>query len=142
MLINSENAKRLAIFFFYDKSGIVDRYVPYLLDDLKKNVTEICTVCNGGIPEKSKEVLEQYGEVFIRENKGFDVWAYKEAMAHYGWDRLQIYDEVILLNNTIMGPVYPFQETFEKMDHMDVDFWGLTEYFQFAGDPFGYSPYG
>ena len=88
MLINSENAKRLAIFFFYDRKGIVDRYVPYLLDDLKKNVTEICTVCNGEIPDSSKEALSRYGEVLIRENRGFDVWAYKEAMAHYGWERL------------------------------------------------------
>lgn len=142
MLINSENAKRLAIFFFYDRKGIVDRYVPYLLDDLKKNVTEICTVCNGEIPDSSKEALSRYGEVLIRENRGFDVWAYKEAMAHYGWERLQTYDEVILLNNTIMGPVYPFRETFEKMDQKDLDFWGLTEYFQVMTDPFGYSPYG
>lgn len=142
MIINSEDAKRLAVFFFYDKRGIVDRYVPYLLDDLRKNVTEICTVCNGEIPEKSMEILGRYGDVFVRENKGFDVWAYKEAMARYGWDRLQEFDEVILLNNTIMGPVYPFRETFEKMDRTDVDFWGLTECFRIKKDPFGYSPYG
>ena len=33
MIINSEKAKRLAIYFFNDKRGIVDRYVPYFLDD-------------------------------------------------------------------------------------------------------------
>lgn len=142
MLIDSGNAKRLAIFFFYDKRGIVDRYVPYLLEDLKKNVTEICTVCNGMLTSEGRALLEQYGNVLVRENKGFDVWAYKEAMALYGWEKLQRYDEVILLNNTIMGPVYPFKETFDKMDQMDVDFWGLTEYFKITMDPFGYSPYG
>lgn len=142
MKIESGNAKRLAIFFFYDKRGKVDRYVPYLLDDLKKNVTEIFTVCNGKLPEESRQVLNQYGKVFERENKGFDVWAYKTAMEQYGWEKLQEYDEVIMLNNTIMGPVYPFAETFEKMDGQDLDFWGLTEYFEIKGDPFGYSPYG
>lgn len=142
MLINSAEAKRLGIYFFYDRRGIVDRYVPYFLDDLKKNVSEIFIVCNGKLNEEGKKILQQYGEVLIRENKGFDVWAYKTALETYGWDKLTTYDEVIMLNNTIMGPVYPFEETFAKMDQKDVDFWGLTEYFKIKGDPFGYSPYG
>lgn len=142
MLIKSENAKRLAIYFFYDKRGIVDRYVPYFLEDLKKNVSEIFIVCNGKLTEEGRLVLENYGEVLVRENKGFDVWAYKTALEHYGWERLEDYDEVILVNNTILGPVYPFAETFAKMDAKDLDFWGLTEYFKIDGDPFGYSPYG
>lgn len=142
MIINSENANRLAIYFFYDKRGIVDRYVPYFLDDLKKNVSEIFIVCNGKLTPDGKEQLEKYGHVLVRENKGFDVWAYKTALESYGWEKLKTYDEVIMLNNTIMGPVYSFSETFEKMDGQDLDFWGLTEYFKIKGDPFGYSPYG
>lgn len=142
MVINNADAKRLVIYFFYDRNGIVDRYVPYFLDDLKKNVSEIFIVCNGKLSEDGKKILKQYGEVLVRENKGFDVWAYKTALEHYGWERLALYDEVIMMNNTILGPVYPFSETFEKMDRQDVDFWGLTEYFKINGDPFGYSPYG
>lgn len=43
MVVNSESRK-LAIYFFYDKKGIVDRYVPYFLKDLKENVTDILIV--------------------------------------------------------------------------------------------------
>lgn len=142
MVIDSTNAKRLAIYFFYDKRGIVDRYVPYFLEDLRQNVSEIFVVCNGKLMPEGREKLEEYGTVMVRENKGFDVWAYKTALETYGWEKLKEYDEVIMLNNTIMGPVYPFKETFAKMDKTDVDFWGLTEYFKIKGDPFGYSPYG
>ena len=142
MIIDTAQAKRLAIYFFYDKRGIVDRYIPYFLDDLKKNVSEIYIVCNGKLTDSGKKILEEYGEVLVRPNKGFDVWAYKTALENYGWERLEDYDEVIMLNNTIMGPVFPFSETFEKMDSKDLDFWGLTEYFKIKGDPFGYSPYG
>lgn len=142
MLINNESAKRLAIFFFYDRRGIVDKYVPVLLKDLRENVSEICIVCNGKLEERGKKVLENFGSVIVRENKGFDVWAYKTALEAYGWNKLDEFDEVIMLNNTIMGPVYPFKETFIFMDQKDVDFWGLTEYFKIKGDPFGYSPYG
>lgn len=54
--------------------------------------------------------------MLIRENKGFDVWAYKSALEHYGWSRLEEYDEIIMLNSTMIGPVFPLRETFEKMD--------------------------
>ena len=74
MMINSANAKRLAIYFFYDKMGVVDRFVPYFLEDLKRNVSEIFVICNGELQEEGRKTLEQYGQVMVRENKGFDVW--------------------------------------------------------------------
>ena len=95
MLIDNSNAKRLAIFFFYDRGGIVDSYVPYLLEDLKKNVCEIFVVCNGKLKEEGKKELEKYGKVLVRENKGFDVWAYKTALETYGWKKLAEFEEVI-----------------------------------------------
>ena len=98
MLIETQNAKRLAIYFFYDRRGVVDGYVPYFLNDLKKNVSEIMIVCNGKLDIAGKEKLEQYGKVLVRENKGFDVWAYKTALETYGWDKLEEFDEVIMLN--------------------------------------------
>lgn len=142
MVVNQENARRLGIYFFFDKNGVVDKYVPYFLEDIKRNVTDILTVCNGKLTEEGKGILEQYGEVLVRENKGLDVWAYKTALEHVGWEKLEQYDEIILMNSTIMGPVYPFAETFEKMSAKDLDFWGLTEYFKIDGDPFGCCPYG
>ena len=47
MILDSANAKRLILYFMYDKDGIVDDYVPYMLRELKKNSTEILVVCNG-----------------------------------------------------------------------------------------------
>ena len=32
----SEKVKRLVIYLFYDKDGIVDSYIPYILKDIKK----------------------------------------------------------------------------------------------------------
>ena len=43
MILNND-AKRLLIYFFYDKDGIVDRYVSYILEDMKKNVADILFV--------------------------------------------------------------------------------------------------
>lgn len=135
--------KRLAIYFFFDAEGVVDRYVDYLLEDLKRNVDEVLVVVNGSLQKEGKLVLEKHcPKVLVRENVGFDVWAYKAGIDAYGWDKLNQFDEVILLNSTIMGPVYPFSEMFEAMAERDLDFWGITAHDKLDQDPFGCCPYG
>ena len=41
MILDSANAKRLILYFMYDKDGIVDDYVPYMLRELKKNCRKL-----------------------------------------------------------------------------------------------------
>ncbi len=138
-----KNPKRLLIFFFYDKAGVVDAYIPYLLDDLKKNVTEIEIVVNGALNEEGRKTFLSYTDrLVVRENKGFDVWAYKTGMEQFGWDGLCAFDEIILMNFTMMGPVYPFAEMFDEMAERDLDFWGITQFYRADFDPFGTMPEG
>ena len=128
-LDHKEGISRLVIYFFYDADGIVDRYVPYMLADIKKNCHELFVVCNGKLTPDGRATLCAYAsDLLVRENQGFDVWAYKTALDHYGWDALAKYDEIIFMNHTIMGPVYPFSEVFAEMDKRDLDFWGLNKY--------------
>lgn len=137
------NINRLIIYFFYDKDGIVDRYVPYMLEDLNKNCSELFVVCNGKLTPKGRETfLAITPHLLVRENIGFDVWAYKAALEHYGWDRLAEFDEVVLMNFTMFGPVYPFKEMFDEMNQRNLDFWGITKHHGYPFDPFGTIPYG
>lgn len=138
-----KDIKRLVIYFFYDADGIVDRYVPYMLEDIKRNCSEIFVVCNGKLTPEGRATFKKLTpNVMVRENTGFDVWAYKTALEHYGWDKLAEYDEVVLMNFTMFGPLYPFSEMFEEMNRRDVDFWGITKHHGFPFDPFGTIPYG
>ena len=144
-LDQKKEINRLVIYFFYDADGIVDRYVPYMLEDMKKNCSELFVVCNGKLTPEGRKIFQKLTpNVMVRENKGFDVWAYKTALEHYGWDKLAAFDEVIMMNSTIMGPVYPFSEMFEEMNSRDVDFWGITKYHKVNYNPFdivyGYIP--
>ena len=96
--------KRLGIYFFYDKDGIVDDYNIYLLNDLKENLDSLLVVCNGKLnPEGRAKFGRVADEILVRENRGFDVWAYKEGMEHLGWETLSQYDELVLLNFTHYG---------------------------------------
>ena len=63
-------------------------------------------------------------------------------MESYGWDRLVEFDEVVLFNATIMGPVYPFEEMFTEMAGRDIDFWGITWFHKVPYDPFGHAAEG
>ena len=136
--------RRIAIYFFYDRDGIVDKYVNYFLNDLKKNVERLIVVCNGKLtPQGRKEFQNFTNEIIVRENKGFDVWAYKEGIEYIGWDNLEKYDELLMINFTIMGPLYPFKEMFDKMDsRKELDFWGITKFHKFPDDPWGLIEYG
>lgn len=138
MRLAQKNIERLVIYFFYDADGIVDRYVSYMLEDINRNCTELFVVCNGKLtPEGRKTFQKLTPHLLVRENTGFDVWAYKESLEHYGWDRLAKFDEVVLMNYTIMGPLYPLSEMFGEMNLRDVDFWGITKHHGFDFDPFG-----
>ena len=59
MVLQSNDVKRLIIYFIFDKNGIVDDYITYMLEDLKKNSTEIAVVCNGKLNVEGRKKLEK-----------------------------------------------------------------------------------
>ena len=130
--------KRLGIFFFYEKNGDVDDFITYYLADLNKNLTELVVVCNGKLSAQGRAAFEQFTDnIIVRENKGLDVWAYKTALDSYGWQRLSEFDEVVMTNSTLMGPVRPLKEMFDAMaERTNLDFWGLTIHHGAEGNPF------
>lgn len=129
--------KRIAFYLFWDGDGIVDRYVPYCLEKLREHVEHIVVISNGPLTAAGRRALESAADdVWERENIGFDVWGYKEAMERFGMERLGEFDELILLNYTFFGPIFPFDEMFEKSESWDVDFWGISEHAESNPHPF------
>lgn len=126
-MILKNTVKRLCVYFIYDKDGIIDDYIIYQLEDMKKNVSFLHCVINGTLTKEGKKRLKAVAdEVFERENKGNDIGAYKAALEHIGWNKISSFDELILMNNTCFGPVYPFKEAFDWSIKKDADLWGLT----------------
>ena len=127
--IDRDHAKRLGIYCFYDEHGRAGRFIDIFLAELTKNLTDLIVVVNGEITAESRRLFSAYtSHIIVRQNVGLDAAAYRQVLLSTGWAKLEEYDEVICLNDTIMGPVYPFSEMFEKMDGKNVDFWGITAY--------------
>ncbi|KAB7790330.1 rhamnan synthesis F family protein [Bifidobacterium leontopitheci] len=126
---NNEPMRRLGIYCFYDRNGHAASFIDTFLKGLTPYLADLVVVVNGKLDQESRELFERYtNHIIVRDNTGLDAAAYREAMLHIGWKTLESYDEVICLNDTILGPVYPFSEMFAVMDAKPVDFWGITAY--------------
>lgn len=118
--------RRVAIYFFYDEEGKVDKYIDYYLSKLVENIQRLIIVCNGAVQEEGIQVFNKYTqEIIIRENIGYDAWANKAALEFIGWEQLKQYDELIITNFTLFGPFYPLGEMFDEMEDVQADFWGI-----------------
>lgn len=143
MILLGDNIKRYAVYVFYDKNGKADRYCDVFLKGLKKEVEFLQVIVNGEIDDSSYNRLEAIADdILVRPNEGYDVTAYKTGILKPGFEKLAGFDEVIICNDTLYGPLYPLNEMFEKMNSTDVDFWGLTNFHGVGFDPFGTVEYG
>lgn len=120
---------RVAIYFFYDEKGSVRKNTLFFLAELRKVVTYLFVVVNGDIEENGRNEIEKIADhILIRENEGFDVWAYRDALEYIGFESFNTIDELLLTNSTSFGPIFPFSEVFRKMDNRPCDFWGLSKH--------------
>ena len=129
-MLNINSHQRVAVYFFYDLYGKADGYVYTFLNGLKEIADRVVVVINGSLEEASEAKMREItDEIIIRENTGYDVYAYKAAFEYIGWEELQKYEEVVYCNSTVFGPIYPFKEMFDKMSEQEeLDFWGITSH--------------
>ena len=121
--------QRLAIYVFYDEYGIVDDYVIRMLESLKKVVRKRVVVVNGFVTEEGRQKLKSVSEcIYVRENRGYDWGAYKDAVTDYLKEELFEYNELLLLNNSFIGPFFPWNIYFDKFSLLNIDFWGITRW--------------
>ncbi|MDR0886982.1 MAG: rhamnan synthesis F family protein [Clostridiales Family XIII bacterium] len=126
---NYSNYKRACVFVFYDEDGIADQCIDYYLNALSSVTSRIVIVVNGYIDENARSMFLQYTEELIeRDNMGYDVCAWREGLYYIGFEQLKEYDELILANDSVFGPIYPLEELFGEMSPRNLGFWGVTKY--------------
>lgn len=123
--------KRACIFVFFDTDGIVDDYNFYNLEQLKTVCDYLLIVVNGKLSPEGRERLADYADdMFVRHNEGYDSWAWKEGIEYIGWDDLLEFDELVLINDTMFGPLRPLKEVFDEMENEKCDFWGNNRIYE------------
>lgn len=121
--------KRIAIYCIYDKKGIVDNYIVFCINALKRINSYVVVVSNHGLSIEMRQKLSCADCVFEREDIGFDAGGIADAFNKFiGWNMIETFDEAIILNDSIFGPLFDLQEMFDEMDKRDkLDFWGITK---------------
>jgi len=121
------DSNRLLVYFFWDADGIVDDYVVHSLNALGEHFSKVIVVVNGEVNAVGyRKLRSASNHLIVRENVGLDAWAYKAAFEHIGYDKLSEFDEVLVTNFTLFGPVFPLADLFSRMDATVCDFWGLA----------------
>ena len=141
--LSGKTARRIAIMYFYDRDGIFDKAAAKLAGGIRDAVDRLVAVVGGEADEQARKQLEGlFDRVWYKANEGYDFWGYREGLLREGWKELAGYDEVILCNFTVFGPVAPLGGLFARMSREDCDFWGITAHSGMDFDPFGCNPYG
>jgi lipopolysaccharide biosynthesis protein len=122
--------KRLAIFAHYDGHAEVKRYITFYLEALREHCTDITFVSTAPLPEAELAKVRPYcGTTLLMENVGFDFGMWKHAL-----DRTEAgdFDEIVLTNSSIFGPLWSLGPAFERMTRSSCDFWGMTDNLEIA----------
>lgn len=119
------NKLRAIIFVHYDKYNTIDNYVYFYLEELKKNSSYLVFISTSKLSKKDIFVVSKYcSKVIIRKNVGYDFMSYKIGLESFDHTS---YDEVVICNDSVYGPVYPLKNIFNAMQHKECDFWGTTD---------------
>ena len=123
--------KRLLLYVHYNKYDELSGHVLYQLEQLRPLFSKLIVISNSQLTESATLTLKELGidEVIQRENLGFDFAAWRDGMAHVGFEHLTDFDSVTLMNDTCFGPLWDITDIVEEFEKRpNVDFWGMTNF--------------
>jgi lipopolysaccharide biosynthesis protein len=122
--------KRLCIFAHFDASGLVDPHVRFALEQLAAVCDKIVFVTTSGATQAQLDALQlPASQVITRPNSGFDFCSWKAGLDAVAVDE---FDELVLCNDSVYGPLFPLRDLFDGMSRQRCDFWGITSGLQYG----------
>ncbi len=137
---NYENPKRVLIYVIYENQPQLQSYKLFFLKALADLSDKVLIVLNSTLADTDVKKLEKFGQVISRENTGYDTAAFRHGILLLK-DELSNFDELILVNDTNVGPMTDLSAVFQKMSTQKLDFWGIS-YGEKQADFTGFNPYG
>ena len=115
---------RLAILAQFDAQGGLPPHVRIHLEELADVAQRRVLVSNSPLTDKARETaLEVCENIIVRDNVGWDFAAWKEALAQ---EDMEAWDQVILTNSSVVGPIFDIEPIIEVMEAGPHDFWGMV----------------
>lgn len=126
-------ARRLAIVACHTDGGRIFQYHRLLLADMRAQGMATVLVRNGSdhvqrFVDATRDLVDL---VIVRDNTGMDFSAWVSALAQVEIN-LDALDELVFMNDSVVGPLFPLEESMTKMSASPCDFWGMTDSWQFG----------
>jgi len=117
--------RRLAVMAHYDSAGLVAPHVLRQVDALAEAADRLLVVSTAALDGGAAAALAARAELVTRPNLGYDFLSYQTGLDVAG--DLAGFDQVILCNDSYVGPLVPYQRILADMDAQLCDFWGMTQ---------------
>jgi lipopolysaccharide biosynthesis protein len=126
----SPTSNRICLFAHFNTQGQIDPVVVHYLEAIKKEGLDIVIITTS--PNLLEEAVESVREVchaiIHRENTDFDFGSWKCGLNTL---ELTTYDELLLANDSVFGPIYSLNKLFERVDSSKAALIGLTDSWEF-----------
>ena len=119
------DSRRLGVFAHFDRHNEVADYVIYSLKKLAEHVDDLVFVTTSQLHAADRNCLEEIcKKVICRENVGLDLYSHRTGLNSVNWKQ---YKEIVLLNDSVYGPLSDLGELFAGMSAESYDFWGISD---------------
>lgn len=123
--IKLADKQRLLAFVHFDRSDRLSNKDNTTLKIFSEFCDTILFVSNSKLSEEDQRKVAKYtNHILLRDNTGYDFGAWRDILKQYGRENAEKYDELILLNNSCLPPVFDIREMFFEMESKSLDFWG------------------
>lgn len=116
---------RLVVLATFDPDGEVAPHLRRHIEAWQQECSRLIVVSTSPLTPAARAWLTANAELVERENYGYDFYSYRAGLLAGG--DLSGYDEVVICNDTFVGPLRPYAEIFARMAEVRVDFWGMTQ---------------
>src|SRR5256885_1795090 len=116
-----------AIYAHYDREGVIHDYVVEQLRQLVIAGFRVTFVTNARrMSDEAISTVRPFCRQMIwRRSVGYDFGAYKDGIAALG--NPAACDRLLLMNDSIYGPLTPLREVLNAANPAACDFWGITD---------------
>jgi lipopolysaccharide biosynthesis protein len=122
--------RRLIAMAHYDARGEAKPYLLHYLQRLRPLADRLVVVSTAPLTDEAHGALAANADVVLRKpNVGYDFGMWKLALAR---EDLDAYDEVVLTNSSVYGPLRPLADVLAEMAQRGYAFWGISDSIQFS----------
>lgn len=123
---NHNLGDKICIFASFPFGGKISKLLLHYIKSIQELGYSIIFVSNKEIIEGLEELKPLCSKIIIRDNIGRDFGSYKTGLIKFEQE-IRNCSELLIANDSVVGPISDLKVIFEEMREKKLDFWGLTE---------------